>query len=460
MTRFTLVVTLLLMLAFESRAQDPYAQYGAMIVDSQPSFTESQPSFTESQPSCGCPTAVSCGCDFGPACGMEYEPTCECYEAPACGCDFVEPGCGLIPEPTCACGEPSCGLFGEPTCGLYMEPSCGAPAEPTCACGEPSCGLYGEPICGMVTEPTCGLYGEPTCGCGDPTCGLYGEPSCGVVVDPMCGCGSMISEPLCGCDYQAEPTCGFSGNGGLFHQGVNWPKMPSVTGLFNNRVLAGVSRQRRSYFAVGFGFAGTGDEARFSGSNIATLGGLPTYDMNVGGLGMIALGMDFGELRLAAELGFRRVDVDDTQDGIGALVNDSFAVDGHRASTTAMINAYFDLYNGTFLTPYLKGGLGVSRNETMAQYAINATSAGLINQLNATSPGLVTGVLPTEKSTDVAWNLGVGMALTLSRKTRFDVTYQYLNVGDSQTGMSTLGDAIDFGDGGIHEFVFGFRFYQ
>ena len=274
----------------------------------------------------------------------------------------------------------------------------------------------------------------------------------------MCDCGSMISEPLCGCD-QAETSFGLR-EGGIL-RGGRLPKMP---GWLNWKNLSGrkwltiPSSHRESYFSIGFGLSESTDEARHIGTTANTFGGTPLYDIQSGALGRIGLGVDLGEVRLETELGFRRNSVDLTRNGVGNRSSDAFSVDGARTSTTIMFNGYCDLENSTFVTPYFKAGLGVSRNEVQADLAVDVNSPTVINALGLTGPSTLVGQLPRNTSTEIAWQLGVGLTFDLTRIAKFDCEYQYLDIGHSATAFDANGDALSFAGGGVHELTFGVRF--
>lgn len=417
------------------------------------------------QPACGCAQAV-CGCEVQSSCDVPIEdffPTdCGCASPLTCGCEVVtdayqttEPTCGvgLVPTICDDLNPPGCGFITEPSCGfagdrnfeLLAEPGCGIIADPGCGfevLGEPL--IHAPPI---FTEPTCGIFSEPTCGCGRLDCADLDCGNIGVNCDPGCGCGSVQ---------------GSANAGGLraWMRNAGWRNPLAGVNLFSwNRSIVGAPGPRSKYFTLDIGFASIWDDARSIGP-ISSAVGSQDFELDSGALIRYGIGWDYDQFRVEAEVAFRRSSLDASVGGTGARAGDSVDVWGNRRSTTLMFNGYYDLYNGTFFTPYLKGGLGVSRNKVQANYVANAGSQVSLAALGLNTATRFASVYPERGSTEFAWSLGFGLGTEITDRVRLDLEYQYMDVGNAITGADFTGEALDFGDGGLHEVTMGLRFYH
>ncbi|NNE01271.1 MAG: porin family protein [Pirellulaceae bacterium] len=354
--------------------------------------------------------------------------------APSCGCDL----------PICGCDEPSCGI--DPGC--CIESPCGI--DPYEILGSPGCGCEGACSCDAIDEPTCGCGAmdcfAPSCDApaGFPLGGNAGDCHCG-------GCDSMGSGVRC--------------NGGVFkaNRGRCLARIRQLRALFGFPVQSFLCHTKNNscyYFSVDYGFAGSADEARHVGNEATVFGGTPLYDIHSGGMGRHAIGFDYGQFRLEAEFGVHRSSIESTLNGSGDRSSDVFNVNGYRRSSTVMVNAYYDFHNDTYWTPFVKAGMGGSRNKVKTDLAVAVNSPAIINAAQQTGPFNDVKRFPTDRSSDFAYCLGAGVAVDLTSRVKFDVEYQFLDIGDSATLFDSNFDAISFGGGGLHELAFGLRFYR
>jgi opacity protein-like surface antigen len=305
------------------------------------------------------------------------------------------------------------------------------------------------------------------------------EIGCSVMPATACDCG-----PVCGCETNYEIPMG-----GVFQHGVGIPdvgqSLREVIGdtsqcdpckgndfkpglltwgndfcVRNGFAVDSFLLSGCGYFSVDFGIGMTGDRARAVGTLANSIGGFPDYDLQEGSFGRYALGMGSGKHRVELELGFHRNTIDETKSGAGARSLDRFRADGYRRSTTFMFNGYRDFHNSTFWTPYLKGGVGISHNVSRATVDADINSAASIAALGLPGASQQRTEFPRSSTTKFAWSIGAGVATDLTERIKFDVEYQFLNAGDARTGVDGIGNAIEFGNGALHELAFGLRFYR
>ena len=87
-------------------------------------------------------------------------------------------------------------------------------------------------------------------------------------------------------------------------------------------------------------------------------------------------------------------------------------------SDTVMANLSADLIQDSKITPYVKVGLGLSRNKAYSFNSYNGVSTMPFNQKN---------------STKFAWQVGVGMTLNTSQMIDTDIAYMFTNRGKIAT---------------------------
>ncbi len=138
-------------------------------------------------------------------------------------------------------------------------------------------------------------------------------------------------------------------------------------------------------------------------------------------------------------------DIDDAQ----TLSGSSFAVQGDASSLTGMVNAYVDVGRFGRVTPYVGGGIGVSRNT--------------ISDLSATFAG-VSATVDDETSTSFAWQASAGLGIEVAPNLAIDVGYRYMDLGSIETGDTvtvggaSIGGAASDGDLRAHEIQVGLRY--
>lgn len=134
------------------------------------------------------------------------------------------------------------------------------------------------------------------------------------------------------------------------------------------------------------------------------------YDPGItsGGTG----GYDFGYLRLEGEMSYKRGEINSVNDQTSGerYVN----ADGDVQLFATMANAFFDVHNGSPITPYLGGGLGYARVKLSNTRAVSS-STGDVND----------HVLRSGEEGAFAYQVGAGLEAELSRRVSLDIGYRY-----------------------------------
>ncbi|MDC0932116.1 outer membrane beta-barrel protein, partial [Methylophilaceae bacterium] len=99
---------------------------------------------------------------------------------------------------------------------------------------------------------------------------------------------------------------------------------------------------------------------------------------------------------------------------------------GDLDSTSIFVNGFYDFQpfsiSNTAITPYLGGGIGISRNKTGV---ISEYTAGVIN--GTTVEG--------DTVNQFAYKLSAGTLVSLTKQLSLDVNYQYVNLGSFKSGV-------------------------
>ena len=114
----------------------------------------------------------------------------------------------------------------------------------------------------------------------------------------------------------------------------------------------------------------------------------------------------------------------------------NFSYTQKNSVSSVFVNAYLDMHTGSMLTPYAGAGLGTAWIK----------STGTLNGEG----------LGSNRETNLAWNVGLGLAFELDYNTSIDLGYRYAGFGKAKTGQghggyleSTLG---------MHQFNLGLRY--
>ena len=183
--------------------------------------------------------------------------------------------------------------------------------------------------------------------------------------------------------------------------------------------------------------------------------GTPSYDLQSGAVGGIAVGRPIGNgLRLEAELRYRDIDIDGSYRAgpTGGRSNEQFSVRGNLRSTTLMVNALYDLPVAGAFKPYLKAGIGAAHNVGNADINITPTFA------NMGLPADLRSVFPEGSNTSLAYAVGAGVGYAITPRMTLDLGYQYIHLGRAKTGIDGNGDVLSFDEPALHELTLGVRY--
>ncbi|MEJ2623693.1 MAG: porin family protein [Pseudolabrys sp.] len=100
---------------------------------------------------------------------------------------------------------------------------------------------------------------------------------------------------------------------------------------------------------------------------------------------------------------------------------------GSKSEWTFLANAYVDLGTWYDITPFVGGGVGVSRNTISSFTDVSNCSGGCGN------PGTNT-YFDTASKWSFAWALYAGLAYSVTPNVTIELAYRYLNLGDAETG--------------------------
>lgn len=178
------------------------------------------------------------------------------------------------------------------------------------------------------------------------------------------------------------------------------------------------------------------DNAKTSGVYVAGQMGLnsPTHDdgtldnaLSIAG----AVGYRFNQnLRLEGEISYRN---NDYKESIPGLIN----LTGDAKTTNFMVNAWYDFTNSSPITPYLGGGIGISRGELKLKEA-------------------AWGIDESDSDTAFVWQLGGGVAFDIAENIALTADYRYIDTADFTFKDSTGASAkVDYR---AHEIRFGARY--
>ena len=114
----------------------------------------------------------------------------------------------------------------------------------------------------------------------------------------------------------------------------------------------------------------------------------------------------------------------------------NFSYKQKNSVSSLFVNAYLDMHTGSMLTPYAGVGLG---------------TAWVKSEGNLGTQGL-----GSNKETNLAWNVGLGVAFELSYNASIDLGYRYASFGKAKTAVSNIGYLES--NLGMHQFNLGLRY--
>lgn len=210
------------------------------------------------------------------------------------------------------------------------------------------------------------------------------------------------------------------------------------------------------YGSAQAGYSSQAEDSAPYGNNIAVDNDFPgAFDNDGSAVGAIGLGYRFNDnLRLEGRLGYRSSDFNDTHYGTGARNGEEYTLNGDISSTTFTIEGFYDFPNSTAFTPYVKAGIGVSRNKYSAK--LGGAGVAAFDAFDGTTDGYYDNYADG-KSTEFSWNVGFGGSYEMSKTTTLFAEYQYAQFGNVQTGQDSFTDGFKVDDAAAHEVMMGLR---
>ena len=210
------------------------------------------------------------------------------------------------------------------------------------------------------------------------------------------------------------------------------------------------------YVSAQIGNSQQASDAEPYGNNIAADADFPgEFDLDNSAVGAIGIGYKFNEqLRVEGRLGYRDSSFNDTNFGTGARDGQEYTLNGDIKSTTLTVEGFYDFPNKSAFTPYVKAGLGVSKNKYSAK--LGGAGVAAFDAFDGAADGYYDNYADDDSSS-FTWNVGFGGSYELSKKTSLYGEYQYASFGDVKTGQDSFTDGFKIDDTSAHEFVAGIR---
>ena len=143
--------------------------------------------------------------------------------------------------------------------------------------------------------------------------------------------------------------------------------------------------------------------------------GVPTFGLGIGYQHSDKLRFDLtGEYRSKSAFKAR-----DQFDNEGAINTNDYS--GFKSEWLFLANAYYDIGTWHGITPYVGGGIGVSRNSIYNFTDVNVIAGG-------------GGWAPTGHKWSLAWALHAGASMQVNERLSIDLGYSFVSLGDAQTG--------------------------
>lgn len=210
------------------------------------------------------------------------------------------------------------------------------------------------------------------------------------------------------------------------------------------------------YGSIQVGHSSQASDSEPYGNNIAVDADFPkAFDADSGIVSGIGIGYQFNDkLRLEGRVAYRSSDFNETRYGTGARNGQEYILNGEVESTAFTIEGFYDFPNQSAFTPYIKAGIGLSRNDYSAR--LGGAGVAAFDAFDGTVDGYYDNYADGN-STETTWNVGFGGSYELSKRTSLYAEYQYVNYGDIQTGQDSFTDGFKINNAAAHEIMIGLR---
>ena len=157
------------------------------------------------------------------------------------------------------------------------------------------------------------------------------------------------------------------------------------------------------------------------------------FGNETGWSGAVALGYKFNNaMRLELEYAHKENDSNDTRMGLTGFATDSLGTLKDDLSVDAlMINAIYDFDINSRFIPFIKAGMGISKNAYSATFDVpdleDFIGTGSFNY-------------DKETNSEFSWNIAIGSSYLLSKQWHIFAQYQLNNIGEVSTKKDAFGD--------------------
>ena len=209
------------------------------------------------------------------------------------------------------------------------------------------------------------------------------------------------------------------------------------------------------YGSVAGGYGAQATDSTPYGENIAADPDFPgAFGGGDGTVGSVAIGYALSEnARVEGRVGLHRSRFTETEFGTGARDGEEYILDGGIRSATLTVEAAYGLPLGP-VAPYVKAGVGVASNGYSAR--LGGAGVAAFDPFDGTEDGYY-DAYSDERTVSFAWTVGAGVSTALSSRLDLFAEYQYLALGDAETGQDDFTDGFRIESSAAHEGLVGLR---
>lgn len=210
------------------------------------------------------------------------------------------------------------------------------------------------------------------------------------------------------------------------------------------------------YGSVQLGISQQANDNEAFGNNIAVDPDFPAeFDAGDGNMGGVGLGYRFNErLRVEGRVNYRESSFDSRKIGTGALAGEEYILNGEIESTSLTLEGFYDFTNGSAFTPYVKAGIGASKNSYSAK--LGGAGVAAFDPFDGVNDGYYDGYADGD-STEFSWNVGLGATYAIGKQLYAFGEYQYAVLGDMETEPDAFTDGFKIDNAASHEVMLGLR---
>lgn len=232
-------------------------------------------------------------------------------------------------------------------------------------------------------------------------------------------------------------------------------KLISAVVLVSCSSVASTTHADGLYGSVLLGWSSEATDAKPYGNNVAVDPDFPgSFDAGDGGIGAIGLGYNINDrVRVEGRLTRNRSEFNSQKFGTGARAGEEYILDGNMKSMALTVDVFYDFPTSLPISPYIKAGVGVARNKYSAR--LGGAGVAAFDEFDGAVDGFY-DAYPDQSSTEFAWNVGFGASYQLNDTVDLFGEYQYMSLGDGQTGQDEFTDGFGVSSG-VHAVMLALR---